>query len=84
MPGQITATGIQVYETRDRKMILTLMSTGLKPMQIRKENNTLYFSFNNAEASSLVDKYLSGDPISVDIHQFWRAEDVFKSHLNGK
>jgi hypothetical protein len=72
------------FETKDRKMIITLMACGIAPKDIRKDKNTLFFVFATKETNQFVENYLKGEKIEVDIHAFWRAEDIFKSYLNGR
>lgn len=75
---------MEEFETKDRKMIITLMACGIKPKDIRKEKNTLFFVFGTGDTNQFVQDYLSGNKIMIDIHAFWRAEDIFKSYLNGR
>ncbi len=72
------------YETRDKKTIITLVASGLKPCGVRYDGNTMYFAFDPAPVEPILRQYLSGEPMLINIHAIWRAEDLFKSYLRSR
>jgi hypothetical protein len=71
-------------EIHDRRIILALMSRRHAPKKVEVRDRVVYFLYDPTEIEADLSAYLSGEPFNIDLHQFFRAEDIFKSYLNNR
>lgn len=73
-----------IVEIRDHKIFIALMASGIAPVNVIHDDGVLFFCFDESAIKSTLDRYMSGKPFVVDIFEVWRAQDIFKSHLNNR
>ena len=69
------------YFTSDKDLALAMIARGHDPIRVVAENNTLTFVYLLADIEGDKDKLLCGEPITVNIHDIWRADRIWQMSL---
>ena len=82
-PRDDRSKGEATWQTKDMRLIVTLLARGHKPIEggVFVRDNVLWFSFNISDVAQDILCFNSYMEIEVNAHEFWRAWEIFRSYL---
>ena len=75
----IEGSNLQRFD--NERMIISLLSMGLKHVRIEAEEKQISFLFVKQEINEFINKILSGDKIEVELSKVFEAYETWKAAL---
>ena len=75
----VEGTNLQRFD--NERIIISLLSMGLKHVRIEAEERQISFLFVKPEIDEFINKILSGEPIQVELAKVFEAYETWKAAL---